>query len=427
MKYIINYILKILAVCLASIFLGAIALLAVYCLPTKSMYRHLQQDRQMIQQEGQHWSWGKISATSLDGFTDSIMLMNAVYPVEKANLNAMIVPRWFVEKESPDVTLAKALESKEAAEKISDTDYSIYWHGYLVYLKPMLLVSSYHTVRILNAYLQLFLIGFLLLALYQRLGILHAMAFFLTICFINPITTAMSMQLSSIFYIILLSVAGMLCRNDLLYERNWYRYFFLIIGIVTAYMDFLTYPIVGLGIPLLVYVLLNKRELSRIGGGVLPVVENICTWGTGYVLMWSGKCLAAWVVSGQLILEKFVGAAKYRSSSDVGFDLAGHEPVNFFTVLQANLKAATEGPWIWLFAAFAIYLAYRAIRKGSFRVSLRILPALVLAGSLPLLWYFAMQNHSYVHAGFLAYRDLAILFFAVLCIGIEAGSDTRLE
>ena len=358
--------LKMLGICLTAIFLGTIALIVVYHIPTDTIYRHLQKDRDIFQKEGNYWSWANKSPTKLDGFTDSIMLMNAAYPVDSVPTSAMAVFKWHG-KGSPAQTFVKALNDKND-ESLGKTSYYRYWHGYLVYLKPILFISSYHDFRMLNAYLIFFLTTAVLILFYLRLGILHTIAFAITILFINPVTVAMSLQYSTIFYITLMSVFLILWKNDKIYKNNLYVYFFLIIGILTSYMDFLTYPVVGIGIPLLVYILLNKDSFDNKKFFCLSVIKNSCAWGFGYLTMWAGKCLAAFVVLQHSILPEVLDALKNRTSSEVSAEVLGHDPINLITVLQANFKAAVTGPWIYIFAVFLIYLIYRMIKNRPYGI-----------------------------------------------------------
>lgn len=409
-------ILKMMSICLTAIFLGTLALMAVYCIPTDTIYHHLQKDKELFQKEGAYWTWAKKPHTRLDGYTDSIMLMNAGYPVGEIPYSAMAVLKWY-DKYPPDQTLVNALENKE---NFASTSYFRYWHGYLVYLKPILYISSYHDFRMLNAYFQFFLIMAALILLYLRLGAFFTIAFSLTILFINPVTTAMSLQLSSIFYVTMISVLLILWKNDSLYEKKLYAYFFLIIGIITSYIDLLTYPVVGVGIPMLFYILLNRNSFLNEKKVLLSVIKNSFAWGFGYIAMWAGKWMTAYIILGYSIMPEVFDAIQNRTSNNVGREISGHEPVNLITVLQANFKAAIDGPWIYIFAVFLIYLIYRIIKNRAYKAtSPRGTITIFFVGLFPIVWYGLTLNHSFVHASFLAFRDLATFFFALLAIAVD--------
>lgn len=85
---------------------------------------------------------------SLDNTTDAIMLGNAVYqsefPVYQA---AMKAGRAELDNEHTQLALKKYLNQDQG---LTLTSYERYWHGYLVVLKPLLLVFNYGQIRILN-------------------------------------------------------------------------------------------------------------------------------------------------------------------------------------------------------------------------------------------------------------------------------------
>ena len=69
-----------------------------------------------------------------------------------------------------------------------------------------------------------------------------------------------------------------------------YPEFFLIVGILTSYFDFLTYPVVTLGIPLCCYFLL---ESDRLWNNIKRLTGFSVSWAIGY----AGMCAAKWVIA----------------------------------------------------------------------------------------------------------------------------------
>lgn len=74
-------------------------------------------------------------------------------------------------------------------------------------------------------------------------------------------------------------------------------YVFLIIGMATSYVDFLTYPFVSLGIPLVIWLILDNEEkvIQKLG----KMVWNSGFWCAGYAGMWAGK----WILGSILLPE----------------------------------------------------------------------------------------------------------------------------
>ncbi len=270
-------------------------------------------------------------------------------------------------------------------------------------------------------YLQMFLIAMALILFYRRLGLLEMYAFLLVVAVINPITTAMNFQNSDIFYIMLLSTIFILCKNEFLLRDKNYLYFFLIIGIVTAYFDFLTYPITALGIPLCVCVLMNKKffydsELKEI---LTKLLSYLFAWGFGYGGMWAGK----WIVATTKYLNAFNAAINriaYRSSQEEG-------GLTFTTldVFKQNFDALLSEPFTTILFILAIFLMYLLIVNiQKFHVTKSMALTFLFVAVLPFVWYLAVKNHSYVH-NFFTYRNLAITLFSLTCFFIESLREVK--
>lgn len=132
--------------------------------------------------------------------------------------------------------------------------YAGYWHGYLVVLK-LLLVTDYIGICGINRIVQTVVVVVAALILWRKLSIRYAVPVLAVYLFWRTQTMA-------VFY------RKMAVGNRLLY-------FFLLGGIVTNYIDFLTYPIATLGIPLTLW-LCFKRERTCTDQGKGIIAYSIC-------------------------------------------------------------------------------------------------------------------------------------------------------
>lgn len=108
--------------------------------------------------------------------------------------------------------------------------------------------------------------------------------------FMKPVLVLVSLTMSVCWILTLLAVEYMLLHHDRLHEKGQYPEFFLIVGILTSYFDFLTYPIVTLGIPLCCYFLL---ESDRLWNNIKRLTGFSVSWAIGYAGMWAAK----WVIA----------------------------------------------------------------------------------------------------------------------------------
>ena len=145
----IQQLKKLAVLYLACLVSGTLALMAVYCLPVRPIQEHVRVSVDAFLEEGDNpFVLPGYKGASLDNTTDAIMLGNAVYqsefPVYQA---AMKAGRAELYNEHTQLALKKYLNQDQG---LTLTSYERYWHGYLVVLKPLLLVINYGQIRILN-------------------------------------------------------------------------------------------------------------------------------------------------------------------------------------------------------------------------------------------------------------------------------------
>ncbi len=204
------------------------------------------------------------SGSILDNFTDSYMLSIAVFENdEPVMIRAM---KNYYAMESVDSLPFDSLYSYLNGGSCYGENYAWYWHGYLVILKPLLLLFSYSDLRILNMILISMLILYVTRLCHDKLPKGVATVFGVTFMFMMPLTILLCLDMANMFYIVLLSMIFLLKRKDFWMNSEKSMLFFMIIGMSTSYMDFLTYPMITLGIPLVTYMTLqvvqNKKAIN---------------------------------------------------------------------------------------------------------------------------------------------------------------------
>lgn len=405
-----NYIL----ILLAGIFLGTVLIVATYALPTDKVHKHIRNSIEVYRLEGNNPQWGGTTTTRMDNFTTAIMIQNTVPPKEFTAIEAALLNpslRWPQPSINPAEILVKVMEDQIPNNSFIYI-YPRYWHGYLVFLKPMLEFFKIKTLREINAFFQFWLMVVVSFLTYKRLGVCFAFALLFALSSINPITAALDFQIATIFYILLFSLIFMLKKNDFLIKDNNYNYFFLIMGIVTVYFDFLTYPMVTFGIPFCMYVILNKDKtflLSYIES-FKNFIKKISLWSFGYLGMWFGKWIIASIFTNVNVFIEVFSAAQNEGGRNVAI----------IDIIVKNLNSFFKGPTAFLVSCLLLYLLFLLIKKKeNFFLNKSALITFVPIIILPFAWYFALMNHSYIHAEWLAYRELSMSIFAAMCLFFE--------
>jgi hypothetical protein len=283
-------------------------------------------------------------------------------------------------------------------------NYTRYWHGWQLFLRPLLLFANLSTIRFLLMVLELTLTLLVTARLCRRdvLAGLPLLAFWLSL---YPPALFFSLQYGSVYCVTLLGCLGLLYGKEkhpaLLFE---------LLGIAAAYFDFLSYPLVALGVPLALYLSLtagSERRLAPRAGDAL----GLCfCWGFGYAFMWAGKWLLTSLLTGIDAVGDSLSSAAYRIAGQTG-----EERITALTAIGRNLRFfAYKGLLLSLalLAAAGLWLLLRRKRRG---VCAADVLGLLGCALMPFVWYALLANHSQIHT-FFTYRELGVTVFALFSL-----------
>ena len=230
-------------------FAGLLLMLLVHLLPTGKMFTNVLNSKDTIVKE---FDDGLVvdgyPATLTGGFTDSLMLEFAIYNTPHSA--AWQVMNMYRAESCTDggwragESLVDYLDGSPNQHEVT---YARYWHGYLVILKPLLLLASFNTIRMINGIFQLLLLC-LVIVLYTRKGYGNiAVSLGIAMPFLMFTSSFTSLSLSICLYMVLLQllILPMIKPTE---NSGVLTTFFLVSGALTAYFDFLTYPLVTLGL-----------------------------------------------------------------------------------------------------------------------------------------------------------------------------------
>lgn len=392
-----------------SILIGTVAMIAVFALPLDSIVENVKQSSEFLYNEGEDYSLTDLCMSRLDNFTDSIMLANASYDGDEDLVKkAMNVYMYNLEDRGRLIPLYNYTHNIEK-ETFHSEPYARYWHGYLVFLKPLLMVTNYQTIRIINLVIQTLLNVIVVALLYKRCLSQYIFPYVLSILFIMPLATAFSLQYATVFYIFSISSILLLSFPKIVDNRISLLLFFTTIGISTAFFDFLTYPIATFGMVAVLYFCMNDALLvkEKIYNGFL-IFTN---WGFGYAGMWIGK----WIV-GSLLLKKNVISSAIGSLETRTSNVSGRGEFSYISVLGKNILAFIKTPvsvFAIIFILVMLYLIF--IKHKSKGINFTLCVPFIIIAILPLLWYIFAGNHSFLHYQF-TYKSLIVSSFAGLCL-----------
>lgn len=423
-------LLKRMAVILAvSAVAGTLLLTLVFCIPTQRMKQNVAKSTSEMIKKGEEIPNDAFSLyiwANRETFTDAIMVQNAIEKIEGKNkyehamwvyhsdLNPEVGSNW-----TPEESI-KAYCNPENESPLFLHEYSRYWHGYLVYLKPLLLLFSWEQVCWMGVIVQVILMLAVLFCACRKKQYGVAVAAGAGFLFMKPVLVMISLTMSVCWVITLAALLFMLLKHEQINEKKRYPEVFLTIGILTAYFDFLTYPVVTLGLPLCAYFLLEKgQELKQ---SIQKIIGYSACWGIGYAGMWAMK----WVIA-DITLQ--TGTIKDALWSIIGRTeaIGGRPRMNGgWYVIGLNLQEYPQicGIIAAVLVILVVVVVVTAITRSSVKeVLVKAIPFVIIA-CIPFAWIIVVQHHSALHARF-TFRIIGVAITAFCALGTVALREIK--
>ena len=413
MKKTDNYIksgFNILKIYITLIIIFVVSMFATYSIPNDSIKLSVKESVAQLEQEGIYPKlfFGS-RAAQLDNFTDSWMLNLAFTPNGKDIINSSLSNIYTnMDAEDNIKNLSEAVENQKDGRVSS---YSRYWHGYLTILRPLLVFLNYTQIRFLNVCI---LFGLFLIVSYllkKKLGPGIMLSFFMTMMLSMFIIVPISLQFSSVFYIMFISCIIVLTLYEYINKNNYLKYVFFIIGSITSFFDLLTTPIITLGIPLTIWILLdinNEKENKNILSRIFEIVRISILWAIGYGMTWASKWVIASIALEKNVVKEALDQILFRTSSTYG-----EIKLSSLSVIKNNLLLAFDSiPLKMIILLFIAWIVVFILYKKKYIEIVKSVPLLLIA-LMPIVWYIVLKNHSSIHFWF-TYRSLAVSIFALM-------------
>lgn len=415
LKKVIKLIVKMGITLLASIYIGVVLLVMAYLLPVSNMQQHLKESISVFAYEGTYPVLVGWSTSDLDNFTDALMLLTAVYEDDTSAFNQMLTA---CSELSIDKDPVESLLEYYSEDKLSNSvPYSRYWHGYLIFLKPLISIMNYSEIRILNCYLIMVVVGMLFYTIWRLNKKRYVIPTILLIGLLPIISTAWSLQKSSVYYIFLLGSIMLLMKYEKWHDTDKMLLLFMMLGILTSYFDLLTYPLITFGIPICFYFCLST-DINLIQSMKYLVIHGI-SWCIGYCGMWFGKWIVASIYTENNVILDALEAMRLRTSMTSGWG----DKVNLIEMLFLNVKAFIFNPSFIFVIIFCIIMIYRCVKNHSTNFGSAFV--FLFIAVLPIIWYIITPNHSMTHWWLFTYRELGITIFAIMCFLTKLADNNQ--
>ena len=362
-----------------------------------------------------------VNGSKIDRYADSILLAIAYqYDSDKPLTSVMWSSYYHTELYNENENLLAAVTYESEANQ----QYLRYWHGSNAIVRPLLTFFNLKEIYILNGVLLVLLIIGLFVILLKHKAYVPAVGIAFGLVLTSAWFVPFSLEYTWTYLLMLLaSMVGI----QLMFKKRYKAMgvFFLICGMVTNYLDFLTTETLTLTVPLLLMLWVEHKQNGQENTktSVHITGKAAVAWGFGYVGMWMMKWLIASIVLSENVMPYVSEHIGERIGGDLGIGLLQY----IFGAIWNNIKCLFPFEYgvIGAFTGIAlviipVYVGYVYYGK---HINKKCVILYTLIGLIPYIRYAILHNHSYLHC-FFTYRAQMATILAVVLI-LEQLTDGR--
>lgn len=346
-------------------------------------------------------------ASRVDRHADAILLNIAWSADPSKPVSSALRGAYYYDetKNENDNVLTAVTQDKEPTY-----EYMRYWHGSLIFTRPLLALFSLKQIYALGAatLFTIFLISFFCIR--RRLGKGTAYGFLFAGLSCSIWYVPFSLEYMPVFLITFTSVPILFRVTDK--KPQYLGHTFLILGSLTAYTDFLTVETLSCLLPICI-LLLTKPE-HKFSEQLKFSIHHILIWSFGYIGTWSAK----WMLYSIFVKNAFseiLSQTAYRTggkalSGGLFSQVIGALVRNIRCLFPFSLLKDPDGMIVSVITAILTGMLFYLFKKRAQMPP--AVPVLTLIALIPYIRYCILSNHSFLHY-FFTYRAQ---FVSIFCI-----------
>ena len=409
---------KYLLIFTVTLALFVLALFGAACIPREAVRKQMERSGDYLCRKPVFFDLKKgVDSTKVDRYADSILLSITWHLDEKHPLmSAMRTAYYYTDDHNENYNFRDSV--REGLE--ANRQYLRYWHGSAAYLRVMHLFWSVEEIYLFHKILLWSLAAVLSFVLLKAKLFAEAAGIAAALAAVSFHVVPYSLEYTWTFLLMLPASVLITCLS-LKGKRQLIFTVFLIVGMLTAYMDFLTTELLTLLMPLLLAICVQRRQKG--GRPALSALKVSVLWGAGYAGAWGMKWVLASVILRENVMPYISEHIKERIGGEAGRSFFGY----LAEALARNLKCLFPSGYVTAAAVMAaaapavtvcvcVILACRKkLVLSRMREWKRFAGLCAVIAVIPYLRYICLGNHSYIHY-FFTYRAQAVTVFAVcLC------------
>ncbi len=423
LKYIITFLLIMIII--------NISLFLVCLIDSKLLKKHVTESSKILLKQEVFHPVRDISPVFNNNYSDA-QIINEIYSVDnrhpytsymkvRRNYNKDIIEREIEDVNGDGLTIKednskKSLLIEENYNPIEElklfldgkTKYSInsgrYWHGYLIVYRPLTILFNISQLRtfLLVTFIILFII--LIYLIYKKFDIYKAIIFASSLIFTNYFSVHYSLESTPVFLIMMISSIVLLLRLDKIKD---FSLFIFIIGCLTSIFDYLTVPLITLGIPCSIYLLKLIEENKDWKYCFKFIIINSIIWLIGFISAWLFKWILydLTIPGTKSMIEIGITQCLFRVQRVSNTVYLGISVWDRILVFIANMP-------LYILGVLMIIILLRRF-KYNINIHNKSIYSLLLIALMPIVWYIVLSNHTIVHYLFV-YRHMLLFLLGIL-------------
>lgn len=299
-------------------------------------------------------------------------------------------------------TMCESLNTSVIHNVEAKNEYSRYWHGSVIFLRPLLTFMNVRTIKVILGILFFTLIAYLIYLILKKSPLL---AVFFSVSLVCSMFYLVPMSFEYYFAFLISIIASIIVMRNLNREDEFYYKLFTIIGVCACFFDFLAYEVLTIMFPLFFKVYFDNYRNENIDfkNNFVFIIKCSLLWGCSYLTTFVFKWILSAIILGPTQFLEIWNSAKVRI-----YDTPHNK---FYMFLQALMRIASMVFPFSLFKKapifFIIYILFILYIYCCFipKEKRKFLFLLFIISSIGLLRIMVLFAHSWGHY-FFDYRNL---------------------
>lgn len=291
-------------------------------------------------------------------------------------------------------------------------EYARYWHGYIIFLRVLLIFLDIKKIRLLLLFLFIILMLLLSYFLWNKLGKVYAIIFCFSLIAYDYMFVFYSLIYSPIYIVMMISSLIILIRLDKI--KDIYLLLF-VVGCISSFVDLLTIPTITLDIPLLIYILYKQKnkEISAKQSIRIVIMASI-VWGVGYALTWITKWVMYDLIYHKNLIVSAMSQVKYRS-------FISNNDFDEYRVFKRLFISNFEYLIFFIQCAIVVFIIVFIMNMKKYKININksyiqeIIP-IAMISLTPIIWYALLSSHTMVHYEYTYKHLVTLLIGELICL-----------